>query len=353
MHRSMSTPKPSRPRSYRWLVGLLLAGTIGIAGSQAFAATSGPAQAAKAADDKMIVLIPKQTGDPFFADVKKGAGEATAALGYKLNYVGPATADAAGQVSTIQNAIQLHPVAITIAADDPNAVAPALKQAMSRGISVSAYNADVAKDARSFFVSQASDEGIAEGIADTMAAQTGGKGHFLLVSSTATAPNQNLWNKLAKAYMAKKYPNMHIDTILPGNDDPATVLSVTSSYLAAHKDTTTGIIVTGGGMSGAVKAEQQAGIDPHKVPVAGLCIPSDVKADLHAGLIKNCVLWSPADMGYATIYAIDAFLKHKFPLKGKGTLKAGKLGVLAVSNGTVTVGKPFVFTAKNIDQFHF
>jgi rhamnose transport system substrate-binding protein len=327
-----------------------LAAALSVASTSWSARTPAGAQEVKA--DKVIVLIPKQTGDPFFADVKKGATQAAAKLGYKINYVGPATADAAGQVSTIENAIQLHPVAITIAADDPNAVAPALKRAMQQGIAVSAYNADVRKDARSFFVSQASDEGIAEGVADTMAAQTKKQGHFLLISSTATAPNQNLWNALIKKYIAKKYPKMKIDTILPGNDDPATVLKITTSYLAAHKNIT-GIIVTGGGMSGAVKAEQRVGLDPHKVPVAGLCIPSDVKAQIHAGLIKNCVLWSPADMGYATVYAIDAFLNKKLALKGKGKLSSGKLGKLAVSGGVVTVGKPFVFTAKNIDQFHF
>jgi rhamnose transport system substrate-binding protein len=102
-----------------------------------------------------------------------------------------------------------------------------------------------------------------------------------------------------------------------------------------------------------VKALQRNGLDPKKVPVGGLCIPSDVKAQIHQGLIKNCVLWSPADMGYATIYAIDAQLKKKLALKGKGSLRAGKLGKLAVSNGVVTVGKPFVFTKANIDDFHF
>jgi rhamnose transport system substrate-binding protein len=342
MRRSTSRPGRVGTRSRLALAALCVA--VGAGVTAGFASSDSSAT-------KMIVLIPKQTGDPFFADARHGAEQAAKQLGYKINYVGPATADASGQVSTIQNVIQLHPVAITISADDPNAVAPALKQAAKQGILVSAFNADVAKDARKFFINQASDEGIAEGIADTMAAQVHNQGHFLLVTSTATAPNQNLWNALAKKYMAKKYPKMKIDTIIPGNDDPATVLTVTSSYLAAHKSTTTGIIVTGGGMSGAVKAEQRNGIDPHKVPVAGLCIPSDVKAMIHAGLIKNCVLWSPADTAYANVYAIDAYLKHTY--KANGTLKAGKLGTLKVTNNVVQVGKPVVFTIKNIDQFHF
>jgi ABC-type sugar transport system substrate-binding protein len=101
-----------------------------------------------------------------------------------------------------------------------------------------------------------------------------------------------------------------------------------------------------------VKAEQQLGVDPHSMPVAGLCIPSDVRAAIHAGLIENCVLWSPADTAYADVYAIDAYIKGRFP-KGTGTLDAGRLGRLAVSGGVVSVGKPVTFTVDNIDKFQF
>jgi rhamnose transport system substrate-binding protein len=302
--------------------------------------TGGSTSTTASKKSKVIVLIPKQTSDPFFTNADQGAKQAAAQLGYTIDYVGPTTADASGQVSTIENAIRLHPAAITISGDDPNAVAPALKQAMKAGIVVSSYNADVATDARQFFISQASNEGIADAIVDTMAAQTGGKGNFLLVSSTSTAANQNEWIAVMRKYIPAKYPNMHIAQVIPGNDDPATVLSVTSSYLAAHKSTTTGVWVIGGGMSGAIKAEQQQGINPHSVPVAGLCIPSDVKVDVNTGLIKNCILWSPADTAYADVYAINAAIKHKLP--ANGVLKAGRLGTLTVTGNMA-----------NINNYHF
>jgi rhamnose transport system substrate-binding protein len=327
---------------------VLAACSTGTKGAQNSAATG----AGGGNGSKVIVLIPKQTSDPFFTNARQGAEEAAKELGYTIKYVGPTTADAAGQVTTIQNAIQLRPAAITISGDDPNAVAPALKQAMRAGVVVSSYNADVAPDARQFFISQASDDGIAQAIVDTMADQTGGKGHFLLVTSTSTAANQNTWLAKMRAYIPTKHPEMVIDQVIPGNDDPATVLSVTSSYLAAHKSTTTGVWVIGGGMSAAVKAEQRLGIDPHAMPVAGLCIPSDVRAAIHAGQIKNCVLWSPADTAYADVYAIDAKIKGTLP-SGTGTLRAGRLGALQVSGGVVSVGKPLVFTAQNIDQYQF
>jgi rhamnose transport system substrate-binding protein len=334
---------PMRRRTAVVAVGVLLS---------ASAACSTGTEASSEDKTNVIVLIPKQTSDPFFTDAERGAKEAAEELGYEINYVGPTTADAAGQVTTIQNAIQLNPAAITISGVDPNAVAPALQRAMDAGIVVSSYNADVAEDARQFFVSQASDQGIAEAIVDTMAEQTDGQGHFLLITSTSTAANQNTWLDLMRKYIPTKYPDMVIDQVIPGNDDPATVLNVTSSYLAAHESATTGVWVIGGGMSAAVKAQQRLGIDPLEMPVAGLCIPSDVRAAMHAGLIKNCVLWSPADTAYADVYAIDAALNDKLP-SGSGTLDAGRLGTLQVEDGVVSVGDPIVFTEDNIDDYQF
>lgn len=300
----------------------------------------------------VIVVIPKATGDPFFGAVRQGAEEAAAELGYTIKFDGPTTADAAGQVTTIENATQTKPAAITIAPNDPDAVAPALKAAADAGILVSTYNAESAKDARSFFINQAVDQAISEAIVDTMAEQTGGKGTFLLVTSTATAANQKTWLAGMEEYLPTAYPDMKIDQVIPGNDDAATVLSVTATYLAAHPDTT-GVWVIGGGMSGAVKAMEQVGVDPLEVPVAGLCIPSDVRELVHAGTIKNCVLWSPIDTGYADIYAIDAWLKGTFPEDGNGTISAGRLGDLEVKDFVVTSGGAQVFTDENIDDFQF
>jgi rhamnose transport system substrate-binding protein len=300
----------------------------------------------------VIVLIPKATGDPFFGAVRQGAEEAAAELGYEIKFDGPTTADAAGQVTSIENALQTKPAAITIAPNDPDAVAPALKNAREQGILVSTYNAESALDAREFFINQAVDQAIAEAIVDTMAEQVDGKGTFLLVTSTATAANQKTWLGLMEEYLPTAYPDMKIDQVIPGNDDAATVLSVTSTYLAANPDTT-GVWVIGGGMSGAIKAMEQVGIDPLQVPVAGLCIPSDVRELVKAGTIKNCVLWSPIDTGYADVYAIDAWIKGTYPEGGNGTIDAGRLGELEVKDNVVTSGGAQVFTAENIDDFQF
>ena len=55
----------------------------------------------------------------------------------------------------INSTVQQKPDAIIIAGNDPNAVAPALKQAAQRGVKVVAMDSDVAPDARTVFINQA------------------------------------------------------------------------------------------------------------------------------------------------------------------------------------------------------
>jgi acetyltransferase-like isoleucine patch superfamily enzyme len=57
-------------------------------------------------------------------------------------------------VPFITTLTEQHVGAIVISGDDPNAVAPALKQAMAQGVKVVSYDADVAPDARNVFINQ-------------------------------------------------------------------------------------------------------------------------------------------------------------------------------------------------------
>lgn len=301
-----------------------------------------------------IVVIPKQTSDPFFVAVDNGARAAAEQLGYEIEFLGPATADTAGQITAIEQAIQLDPVAITIAALDPDAVVPALQEARDAGILVSSYNADTNPDARDFYVNQADPNAIAATVIQEMIDALGGRteGEFLVVTSVLTAPNQNEWIGLMEEQLAADYPDMHIAEILPGNDDQQQAQQVTRTYMQANPDTD-GIWVMGGGMPGAVLALQQLGIDPAEVPVTGLCIPSVVRDYLKDGSIKDCSLWDPTDLGYAAVYGIDYQLKGELPFGESTTISVGELGDLSFENDTITLGDPAIFTAENVDEYEF
>lgn len=301
-----------------------------------------------------IVLIPKQTSDPFFVAANNGAQAAGEELGFDVEFLGPATADTAEQITAIEQAIQLDPVAITIAALDPDAVVPALQEARDAGILVSTYNADAAEEARDFYVDQADPQAIADTVIQEMIDVRGGdtSGDFLVVTSVLTAPNQNLWIELMEERLASDYPDMRIAEVLPGNDDQQQAQQVTRTYLQANPDTD-GVWVMGGGMPGAVLAMQQIGIDPAEVPVTGLCIPSVVRDYLKDGSIKDCSLWDPTDLGYAAVYGIDYQLRDELPFGESTTIEVGELGTLSFEDDTITLGDPLIFTAENVDEYDF
>ena len=100
------------------------------------------------------VSIPKQLGNPYEEFEHSGVDEALKELGGANKITGPTDAGASSQISLINAAVQQKADAIIIAGNDPNAVAPALKQAAERGIKVVGMDSDVAPDARSVFVNQ-------------------------------------------------------------------------------------------------------------------------------------------------------------------------------------------------------
>ena len=104
------------------------------------------------------VSIPKQLGNPYEEFEHSGVDEALKELEGSNRISGPTDAGASTQIPIINSAVQQKPAAIIIAGNDPNAVAPALKQAAQRGVKIVGIDSDVAPDARSVFVNQVTTE---------------------------------------------------------------------------------------------------------------------------------------------------------------------------------------------------
>src|SRR5215469_7067657 len=101
-----------------------------------------------------IAMMPKFTSDPYFVAVHQGALKAAAELHAKLLWDGPVGADVSAQSDIIDRWTQQHVDAITLSANDPNALVPALQRAMHAGIKTSTFDADVSPAGREFFLNQ-------------------------------------------------------------------------------------------------------------------------------------------------------------------------------------------------------
>jgi rhamnose transport system substrate-binding protein len=102
-----------------------------------------------AADDMRIALVVKALGIGFFEAAAEGAKEAAAELGgVEIIYTGPTDTTAEGQIEVINSLIAQGVDAIAISANDPDALVPSLKKAMSRGIAVVSWDSGVAPEGR-------------------------------------------------------------------------------------------------------------------------------------------------------------------------------------------------------------
>jgi rhamnose transport system substrate-binding protein len=299
-----------------------------------------------------IAFLPKAINNPYFDTAASGGKEAATTLSGQFQQVGPSTANAAAQVPFITTLTEQHTGAIVISGDDPNAVAPALKQAMSQGVKVVSYDADVAPDARNVFINQADSEQIGRSQVDLLAKQISSTGQIAILSASSTAANQNTWIGFMKDEL-KKYPNMQLVKIAYGNDDDQTSFNDTLALLQQYPNLKGIISPTTVGIAAAARALESVK-KGGTVALTGLGTPNQLRKYVKDGTIKGFELWNPADLGYLAYYVAALLIQGKIQGNVGDTFTAGKLGNYTIgANHVVLLGPPTVFNSANIDQFNF
>ena len=333
------------------LVGIAVLASA-LAASVSSATSRGPAKAG--AKTYKIFLLPKFIGIPVFTLNAQGGKEAGKKLGDTVTYNGPTEASAAKQVPFIDTAVRQGYNAIVISADDPNAVAPALKRAQARGLKVVSYDADAAKSARTVYVSPPETQAIGSGLVEWMGSQIAYKGDIAILSATTTAANQNAWIAVMKKTLKQaKYRRMKLVKIAYGNDNDTKSATETQALLQAYPKLKGIIAPTSVGMPAAARVVQQAG-KCKSVALTGLTTPNSMRAYTKKGCGKKFGLWNEVDFGYLAVYVAHAVLDGKLSGKTGQSIIAGRLGKRTIGpNNTMPMGPPLVFTRANIDKYHF
>ena len=307
---------------------------------------------ASAADSQLVVaMLPKSKGNAYFISCKAGADKAAKELGVQLLFDGPTDSNAAKQNEIVENWITLGVDVIAVAAENKEGISTALRKAQKQGIKVVTYDADALPDARSFFVNQATPEGIGQSLMDEAARLTSGEGEFAMIVATLTAANQREWQKHIEARLKEKYPKMKLVAVRPCDDLKDKAQSEATAMLSANPNLKLIMAICSPGVPGAAEAVKQSG-KTGKVKVMGLGLPNENKRYVHEGVTDSVILWNTGDLGYLTVYAGAALAKGELK-KGATTFKAGKLGSFSVVGDNILLGKPFIFNKGNIDQFDF
>jgi ribose transport system substrate-binding protein len=298
------------------LVGLtMLAGIGGLHG-------------AAAADSLRFVLITKSNASPYWLAVKAGADDEAKKLGVTVSYEAPDTdTDLQSQIAMVNNAITRHVDGIILAAQQPQALAQPVREAVRSGIHVVTVDSGVSggvADAN-FATNNAA---AAAALAKFVASAAGGKGAYAIDNFNETA-DVGISRPAGFKEGMKSFPNMELVGTQICNDDVALAKSQAKALMESHPDLK---MIYGAddrctlGIAQAVKDQGEAG----KVLVAGSDAELGVVQLIRQGVITASVLQSPYDMGAR---AVDALV----------TLNKG--GKVAKEVDT----KYFIITPQNID----
>lgn len=305
--------------------------------------------------DKVYALVAKDVNNPYMKKAFDGFESACKEIGATALYKGPDQATPEKQIEIINQLVAQNVALIAVAANDYDALEPALKSAMDKGIQVVSLDSSVNANSRKLHINQADPEKIGRVLVQAAYEMVGGNGGMAILSATAQASNQNLWIEWMKKELeenADKYKDTPLVKTVYGDDEPTKSTNETQALLM---DDSIKVIIapTTVGMLAAGKYLQD---NKSEVKLTGLGLPSEMAPFIEDGTCPWMYLWNPADLGYLAAYAGDMLVNGGISGAVGDTFTAGRMGEMAVvsasDGGTeVMLGDPFKFEPSNIAEW--
>lgn len=318
--------------------------------------TSSPqASETPAAKKYRFAIIFKNTGNPFGEKLMDGYKQAIEELGHEAILRAPEQPTAEAQIQIIEELISQKVDAIAIAANDADALQPALTKAMNAGIKVLSLDSAVNTKSRMVHVNQADPEAIGRVLIESVAEMIGGEGEIAILSATSQATNQNTWIEVMKRTLQDpKYSKIQLVKVAYGDDLRDKSVAETEGLLRTYPNLKAIIAPTTVGIAAAGKVLTDKGLKG-QVQLTGLGLPSEMAEYIENGVCQWMFLWNPIDLGYLAGYTAHALVEGKITGKVGDKFEAGSLGtkeVIADGDGTqIMLGDPFRFDASNIAEW--
>lgn len=306
---------------------------------------------AMAQDKTRIALVVKALGIGFFEAANKGAQEAATELGdVEIIYTGPTDTTAEGQIEVINSLIAQQVDAIAISANDRDAVAPALKKAMDRGITVISWDSGVAPEGRQMHLNPSSNPLIGNMIIKLAADNLPDGGDVAVLSASATATNQNTWIEEMNKVLPN-YPGINVVATVYGDDLADKSYREAQGLMQSYPDLKAIIAPTSVGIVAAAQAVEDAG-KVGQINVTGLGLPSEMAGAVESGASKSFAIWNPIDLGYSATMIAYHLAKGDATAEPGASIPMGRMGSVTLDdNNEGAMADPFVYDASNIEEF--
>ena len=160
-----------------------------------------------AAGDYEIVVVPKDSSNPWFVRMDTGVKEYAEETGLNVYQKGTDEIDATKQAQLVQDLIAQQVDAICVVPVDPESLEPVLKQAMDAGIVVIAHEGASLENVN-YDIEAFSNAGYGAFIMDNLAEAMGEEGVYTTMVADVTNASHNEWADAGVEWQKEHYPNM-------------------------------------------------------------------------------------------------------------------------------------------------
>lgn len=258
------------------------------------------AQAAE--KDWEIVVVPKDSSNPWFVRMKVGVDEYAKETGLNVYQKGTAEIDATLQAQLVQDLIAQGVDAICVVPVNPESLEPVLKQAMDAGIVVIAHEGASLENVN-YDIEAFSNTGYGAFIMDNLAEAMGEEGLYTTMVAHVTNASHNEWADAGVAHQKEKYPNMTLleeEARVESEDNGDVAYNKAKELFKKYPDLKGVMGTSSYDAPGVARAIEELGL-VGKVFTSGTGMPADNKALLEKGSVKALTLWDPALAGKAMI----------------------------------------------------
>jgi simple sugar transport system substrate-binding protein len=257
---------------------------------------------AEADDGYEIVVVPKDSSNPWFVRMEEGVDEYAEETGLNVYQRGTAEIDATLQAQLVQDLIAQGVDAICVVPVDVVSIEPVLAQARDAGIVVITHEGAALENV-DYNIEAFSNAGYGAFIMDNLAEAMGEEGLYTTMVASLTVGAHNEWADAGVAHQRATYPDMQLLAAQPrveSQDNGDVAYNTAMELFNAYPDLK-GIMGTSSyDAPGVARAIEELGL-VGRAFTSGTGLPLDNAALLESGIVQSLTLWDPAVAGKAMV----------------------------------------------------
>jgi rhamnose transport system substrate-binding protein len=325
------------------LIGAGLLSAIGQSSLAASPPTPAPSTGVR------LGLIVKTLGTLVYDAVRDGGLEAAKEFdNVELIYAGPVKGTAQEQIELVETMVAQRVQGIMISAVDANALLPACKKALLRGVRVVSFEAPVAPGGRLFHLDPCDAASVGVRGLQLIAETLNDEGEVAVLSP---ASGQGRLRQMKEEWVKAKYARLKLVDVAETTDTTETNLNTARDLIAKHSKLGGIIGLTPTATAAAATASGATG-GAAKVLVSGIGFPSELQASEQAGVIDTFATWNPVDLGYCVTHMLAQIVIGKVTDTKDTSIQAGRIGEVKLGHdGTAVLGDLIVIDKTNIERY--